>query len=1054
MAEQLIKKTEEGHSNVMPKSWIEAITDKSTGESLTHILQGFNMYFLSYTGNTEQTRCQVPKILRKKGLWITYVKYDGNVYTEWYNSNNIDDKSWGNSSNWRVGNNELVGDLTISANGNWVINGNETEFKAIGEKGNTPLIRVANNKLQVSYDTGNTYHNVDDNPVYTQIRTYNNKLQISTDLGANWVDASDEIAAYFRFNSGQGNNVGNIQISRNNKDWNDLSGNFVNNLHISKYIEVGEALPTSGIAEGTIYAKGPTYAESDTSHNNPIYRLWVYAYKGNTLAWQDNGEFTSIAAGVVQETGSNEKAVMSQKATSVELNKKANAYYVTSQIYSGAKKNFFENIKINQYGTTSHSEGLILMDGYRTIYPSKDITCSCDAENFNNCIFVIFDEEYNVVLTKSVGANITISKEDFPNGKFLIASFPINSKSIIVKQGDTIIWEKHEEGTLEKAVLKNTNYIEGETVEICKDFVYELYRENDKLYVGEKLQHGCFILKNLIEVEEGTLIWNSGTSERTCLICLLDKEKNVVNYWYSNRTSISIDSNVKFVLASFIDTDNVSLIQEGRVLFDKSMIGSKTSGLSSMVESLSLSSKEISNINQLLDVKLFQPKDSSQSETFNVNVNIGSKYIIYIPKKWKYDYLGNGNTSFFEVYDENKSYIKNTALYQKNGAEYFYEFYPLSTSISVLLRKDKGETAYFFLIEMTKKTDLCSLINQTFSFMIGSRGQSIDIIESNGGEYALTRQFQSLSKTFKNKPLILSWTSDVHHATNEIKSFIDFSKHFSSYVNDMIHTGDTVIDKIYDTNVFEEIENGNKVINIIGNHDCYDPNHTYGELDFADGIASYNKILKNNISNWGVIQPTDAESQGYCYFYKDYSESKIRLICLDCMHWDNNQKTWFENILNTAITNKMAVIAATHYMFTPNPEGIRECGFHSVYGEKYFPMNAQSLNGEAESLVHAAIEKGLSFICWIQGHAHCDFFVKSRNYPEQYGITVTRTSSNVGNETDSLRGKYKGKDAFNILAVDTTVGILTIKRIGDNYDKFLRKRDILVFDYINHKIIG
>lgn len=319
MAEQLIKKTGEGYSNVMPKSWIEAITDKSTGESLTHILQGFNMYFLSYTGNTEQTRCQVPKILRKKGLWVTYVKYDGNVYTEWYNSNDIDDKSWGNSSNWRMGNNELVGDLTISANGNWVINGNETEFRAVGENGNTPILRVANNRLQVSYDTGNTYHNVDNNPVYTQIRTYNNKLQISTDLGANWIDASDEIAAYFRFNSGQGNNVGNIQISRNNKDWSNLSGNFVNNLHISKYIGANETLPTSGIAEGTIYAKGPTYAESDTSHNNPIYRLWVYAYKGNTLAWQDNGEFTSISAGVAQELGNSENLVVSQKCVSQEI---------------------------------------------------------------------------------------------------------------------------------------------------------------------------------------------------------------------------------------------------------------------------------------------------------------------------------------------------------------------------------------------------------------------------------------------------------------------------------------------------------------------------------------------------------------------------------------------------------------------------------------------------------------------------------------------------------------------------------------------------------------
>lgn len=324
MSQQLVKKDSDGrYSNVMPKSWIEAIKDKSTGQSLVETLQGFNMYFLYYNGNTSATRCSVPMILRKKGLWITYVKYDGNVYTEWYAGSNIDDKSWGNSSNWRIGNNTLVGDITISANGNWVINGAETKFKAVGEKGNTPLIRVANNRLQVSYDLGDTYRNVTENPVYTQFRNYNNKIQVSTDLGATWTDASDEIAAYFRWQvttkDTQANNVGRLQISRDNKTWTNLSNDIINNLHISKYIGANEPLPTSGIAEGTIYAKGPTYAVEDTSNSNPIYRLWVYAWKGNTLAWQDNGEFTSIAAGIVQETGSNENAVMSQKATSAKF---------------------------------------------------------------------------------------------------------------------------------------------------------------------------------------------------------------------------------------------------------------------------------------------------------------------------------------------------------------------------------------------------------------------------------------------------------------------------------------------------------------------------------------------------------------------------------------------------------------------------------------------------------------------------------------------------------------------------------------------------------------
>ena len=297
MSQQLVKKGINGkHENVMPRSWIEAIKDKNTGQTLVEILQGFNMYFLPYNGNTSSTRCLIPTMLRKKGLWITYVKYDGNVYTEWYAADEIDDKSWGDSSNWRIGNNTLVGDITISANGNWVINGTETKFKAVGEKGNTPLLRVANNRLQVSYDLGDTYIDVSNNPVYTKFR---------------WLATSGDT---------QANNVGRIQASTDEgKTWTNMSNDFTNNLHIKKYIGINESLPTSGIAEGTIYAKGPTYDEGDTSNSNPIYRLWVYAWKDNTLAWQDNGEFTSIAAGIVQETGNSETEVMSQKAVTEKL---------------------------------------------------------------------------------------------------------------------------------------------------------------------------------------------------------------------------------------------------------------------------------------------------------------------------------------------------------------------------------------------------------------------------------------------------------------------------------------------------------------------------------------------------------------------------------------------------------------------------------------------------------------------------------------------------------------------------------------------------------------
>jgi hypothetical protein len=37
--------------------------------------------------------------------------------------------------------------------------------------------------------------------------------------------------------------------------------------------------------------KGPVYDKTDTLNEYPIYRMWVYAWKNKTLAWQDNGEF-------------------------------------------------------------------------------------------------------------------------------------------------------------------------------------------------------------------------------------------------------------------------------------------------------------------------------------------------------------------------------------------------------------------------------------------------------------------------------------------------------------------------------------------------------------------------------------------------------------------------------------------------------------------------------------------------------------------------------------------------------------------------------------------
>lgn len=97
-SQQLIKKDK---SQVYPKTFLDAIKSRETGESLEEILKGFNMYFVSYNGNIQLSRCQVPIELRKRGLWLTYINFQNEVVTEQYDANEIDNTSWGDNSNWK-----------------------------------------------------------------------------------------------------------------------------------------------------------------------------------------------------------------------------------------------------------------------------------------------------------------------------------------------------------------------------------------------------------------------------------------------------------------------------------------------------------------------------------------------------------------------------------------------------------------------------------------------------------------------------------------------------------------------------------------------------------------------------------------------------------------------------------------------------------------------------------------------------------------------------------------------------------------------------------------
>lgn len=417
---QLIKKnSQEGrYEDIFPKTFIDAVEDRESGNNLTEILSGFNMYFLSYNGSRELTRLQVPLSLRKTGLWITYVLYDKTVVTEWYAGEAIDDASWKNLSNWRVGSNMLVGDISISSDGYWVVNGVITTTKAQGEQGITPMLRVgSNNHLQVSYTNGSSWIDVSTNPVYTQFRINNNKLEQSVDLGQTWTVVSDYIASWFRFTgttgSSQSDNVGKIQVSRDNgATWSDLSGEFTNSLHIKGYVATVPNLPSTAV-QGDIYGVGPTYDPSDTEQTNPIYQLYVK----DSTGWVNNGKFTSIAAGVVQTTGTSTTEVMSQDAVSKKF-AQVETDLADEIAQLAGYDSYFRNVgSITSNGIIDSTRRTRLYTDLLDITNVERIKVIGTADNTSNVLSFYKDNgEYISGISGLVNDNnlITIAKENFP----------------------------------------------------------------------------------------------------------------------------------------------------------------------------------------------------------------------------------------------------------------------------------------------------------------------------------------------------------------------------------------------------------------------------------------------------------------------------------------------------------------------------------------------------------------------------------------------------------------------------------------------------------------
>lgn len=320
----------------------------------------------------------------------------------------------------------------------------------------------------------------------------------------------------------------------------------------------------------------------------------------------------------------------------------------------------------------------------------------------------------------------------------------------------------------------------------------------------------------------------------------------------------------------------------------------------------------------------------------------------------------------------------------------------------------------------------------------------------------LNRPTRISGSNFGTAPFCLLHFSDIHGDQNCLENIVKYKNEYSDYIDDIIHTGDIVTQYSTDGMDFWNNVNGSEtILNVIGNHDTR-VGSSWNSLTMAESYSTY---FAPYISNWGATYTIDKT-----YYYKDYTEKKIRLIVLDYMKQNSEQLTWFQSTLSDAITKELHVIVATHskphWLFdsydTPWDDkpvvSLYEDGRVDKSQTSPYPVN---LANDYAASVDSFITNGGEFICWIHGHTHYKMFAQLESYPRQLDVAVANAGGRDYAETyvwERVKNT-KSEDDFNVLAVDVDSKILRIMKVGVNYDRCMRWVDTISYNYGTRELI-
>ena len=414
--------------------------------------------------------------------------------------------------------------------------------------------------------------------------------------------------------------------------------------------------------------------------------------------------------------------------------------------------------------------------------------------------------------------------------------------------------------------------------------------------------------------------------------------------------------------------------------------------------------------------------------------------MVYLEFNWKYtDFINITNkTKYLDVYTTLTGSYNYNAFYDSNKT-FISSFSVKDTHVKIpdnaayfRLSVDRASTTVVYDSKYTGESE--NPINSSDIVYLNKDVEPFVIQASEG----LGRQFPT-----KNAVLTFAHFSDIHTRQNLWDRIMKYVNHYSSYINFVIHTGDYVgaNQASYADLYGSGITCVKPVYNVVGNHDTMDIDNVY-----KSDKAHVKSLLFNHMDNWNV---TFMELDNSMTYYKDFDDSKIRMIVLDYYYDIDAQCTWLTERLNEAKNLGYHVVTFMHEMTHPIINKL-DTTFQTIDDFESLGGNVYS-KSKFDAVIGTWIQSGGVHIANFAGHEHSDFI----GYTDNGVLNIcvqTATNDTIWTDAKRVTGT-KTYDCFNVVAIETTTGVLKLVRVGNNSDHYLREKKVFTYDYINKRII-